>query len=169
MDMVVGGVVLVVLFLVVIHLSKGETTEDKEKFNHREPIVGKRMMTANMVNLYEKLDKFLPNHTILSKVSFSAFLYSKDFTTRLTFNRKYADFVILDRNYEIVCIVELDNGTFKRKLTKVQQRIELCKQAGYQVVYFVEQPNMKQIEEKFGFLVQPVQQAANESESKQAV
>lgn len=161
MGVIVGGVLLVVIFLVLMSFMKtGKNDQDNKKKATGE-ITGKRMMTANEINLYEKLRNYLPNYIIFSQVSFSAFLNSKDYATRSTFNRKFADFVILDRNYEIVCLVELDDASHRNKEEKDKKRDELCNKAGYQVVRFPSQPNMGQIENKLGFLVRQAPYVVN--------
>lgn len=153
MGIIIGGVLLVVIFLVLVSLLKQSDKEKKPKAQGE--ITGKRMLTANEINLYEKLKKFLPTYTIFSQVAFSAFMTSRDYGTRSTFNRKFADFVIVDQNYEIICLVELDDNSHRNRASKDKHRDELCAQAGYQVVRFASQPNMNQIQEKLGFLVQP--------------
>lgn len=117
---------------------------------------GTRIMTANEINLYEKLKDFLPGeYTIFSQVCFSVFMTSRDFGTRNQFNRKYADFIILDKYYDIACIVELDDASHRNKEDKDKFRDELCAKVGYRVVRFPSQPNMNQIREKLGFLLPP--------------
>jgi very-short-patch-repair endonuclease len=161
MNLVVGGVLLVVIFLVLATFVKNGGKENKKNTKGNGEITGKRMMSANEINLYEKLTSYLPNYIIFSQVSFSAFLNSKDYATRATFNRKFADFVILDRNYEIVCLVELDDSSHRNKEYKDKQRDALCMKGGYQVIRFSSQPNMGQIQNKLGFLVQPAPQMVN--------
>src|SRR5690606_21180155 len=113
MGIIIGGVLLVVIFLVLVSFLKESDKQKKPKIQGE--ITGKRMLTANEINLYEKLKEFLPTYTIFSQVAFSAFMTAKDYGTRSTFNRKFADFVIVDQNYEIICLVELDDNSHRNR------------------------------------------------------
>lgn len=152
MGIVAGGVLLIVVFVVLMYFLSSDS-KDKTSNSGNAEIISKRMMSANEINLYEKLKEFLPNYTIFSQVAFSAFMTSKDYAARATFNRKFADFAILDSNYEIICLVELDDNSHRNKKDKDKSRDELCMSVGYPVVRFPSQPNISQIHEKLGHLV----------------
>ncbi|NWK51980.1 DUF2726 domain-containing protein [Acinetobacter sp. SwsAc5] len=159
MGIIIGGVLLVVIFLVIVSFLKDDSKGKKS--HYKDEITGKRMLSANEINLYEKLKEFLPTYTIFSQVAFSAFMTTKDYGTRNTFNRKFADFVVLDQNYEIICIIELDDNSHRNREKQDKYRDDLCAKAGYQVVRFSSQPNMNQIQEKLGYLVQPALKVVN--------
>lgn len=152
MGIVAGLVVLIVVLVVLLYFLSSDV-QDRRSHSGDAEIISKRMMSANEINLYEKLKEFLPNYTIFSQVAFSAFMTSKDYSARSTFNRKFADFAILDSNYEIICLVELDDNSHRNKKDKDKNRDDLCMSVGYPVVRFPSQPNMNQIQQRLGHLV----------------
>ena len=149
-------VLIAIIVFVFLFLMKNDKANNK-KSNGKKTATGeispKRVMTVNEIHLYEKLKELLPNYTVFSQVSFSAFLSSKDYATRATFNRKMADFVILDQNYYIACLIELDDNSHRNREDQDRQRDEMCAKAGYKVIRFPSQPNVEQIKEKLDFLM----------------
>lgn len=155
MWLIIGAVIL---FFVIRHFSNRRAYQNEENKTLNEKtatgeISSKRMMTENEIHLYEKLKILLPHHIIFSQVSFSAFLSSKDYATRATFNRKIVDFVILDQQYNIACLIELDDNSHRNKAEKDRQRDEMCYKAGYAVIRFPSQPNIEQMKDKLAFLL----------------
>jgi len=53
---------------------------------------------------------------------------------RLTFSQKIADFVLLDHQLNIVCIIELDDRTHRRE--RDQKRDAMLREAGYKTLRF---------------------------------
>lgn len=59
---------------------------------------------------------------------------AKRFPTRNLFNRKVADFVVLDKSLNIVAIVELDDSSHIGKEDKDADRDALVAEAGFRVI-----------------------------------
>ncbi len=93
------------------------------KFSPRKPLSEPEQI------LYWKLQKALPNHVVLAQVSFSRFLYTKGATAKDNFwqfargRQKVADFVICDKNFYIVAIVELDDNSHSTEKDKIRDAI----------------------------------------------
>ena len=85
----------------------------------RNPIKGKRIITMNEQPTFLRLLEALPEHIVLAQVAFSAFMTAKGYATRNLFNRKVADFVVLDKQFNVVAIVELDDASHKGKKKKM--------------------------------------------------
>lgn len=102
----------------------------------------KSLMTENEKAFFNRLQRALPGHLIFPQVSFAAFLTDdgkltaqKRWAVRARFNRKYADFVVCEREtLEIVALVELDDRTHSAKADR--QRDEITKAGGYQTIRF---------------------------------
>lgn len=145
--MLVGMVLLVIIILVILSiLKKGES---KDRNGKRSPIKGKRIITMNEQSTFIKLREALPEHIILAQVAFSAFMTAQGYATRNLFNRKVADFVVLDRAFNIVAIVELDDSSHKGKEKIDAERDALIREAGFRVVRYKRTPDLVQIHTDF--------------------
>jgi len=98
-------IILIVVF-VIVTLVLGNTKK-ANKGGTRNPIKGKRILTMNEQPTFLRLREALPEHIVLAQVAFSAFMTAQGYATRNLFNRKIADFVVLDKQFNIVAIVEL--------------------------------------------------------------
>ncbi|ANF81810.1 hypothetical protein A3K93_06140 [Acinetobacter sp. NCu2D-2] len=152
-------IIIFIAFQFILRSQKNNVQDRKSKSKSATgEISSKRIMTENEIHLYEKLKQLLPQYTIFSQVSFSAFLYSKDYATRATYNRKIIDFVILDGDYQVACLIELDDNSHRNRADQDRQRDELCSKAGYRVVRFASQPNLEQMKKQLGFLIPSIPQ-----------
>ena len=127
-------------------LKKGESKNRNAK---RNPIKGKRIITMNEQPTFMKLKEALPEHIILAQVAFSAFMTAQGYTTRNLFNRKVADFVVLDKAFNIVAIVELDDSSHKGKEKFDAERDALIHEAGFKVIRYKRTPELVQIHRDF--------------------
>ncbi len=59
--------------------------------------------------MFIRLKEALPQQHILAQVAFSALITSDDYKIRQKFNRKVTDFVILNTQFEVIAIIELDD------------------------------------------------------------
>ena len=83
---------VILFFLANVNKAKGGRGE-------RNPIKGKRIITMNEQPTFLRLREALPEHIVLAQVAFSAFMTAKGYATRNLFNRKVADFVVLDKQF----------------------------------------------------------------------
>ncbi|ATI37476.1 MULTISPECIES: DUF2726 domain-containing protein [Acinetobacter calcoaceticus/baumannii complex] len=146
MSMLIGIFLLVIIAVAVMNvLKKGETKRGK-----RNPIKGKRIITMNEQPTFLKLREALPEHIILAQVAFSAFMTAQGYTTRNLFNRKVADFVVLDKSFNIIAIVELDDSSHKGKEHTDAERDALINEAGFKVIRYKRTPETEQVHLDFG-------------------
>ena len=102
----------------------------------------KPLLTNNEQSFLRVLEDALPSHRVFPQVAFAAFLTEDPGLARQTrqalrnkFNRKFADFVVCDRNtLQIVALVELDDRTHVASADR--QRDELTQAAGYKTIRF---------------------------------
>ncbi|WP_288420621.1 DUF2726 domain-containing protein [uncultured Acinetobacter sp.] len=144
---IVGIFLIVIMVLVILSvLKKGESKNRNAK---RNPIKGKPIITMNEQPTFMKLKEALPEHIILAQVAFSAFMTAQGYATRNLFNRKVADFVVLDKAFNIVTIVELDDSSHKGKEKFDAERDALIHEAGFKVIRYKRTPELVQIHRDF--------------------
>ncbi len=145
--MLIGMFLLVIIILAILStLKKGESKGGNGK---RNPIKGKRIITMNEQPTFMKLKEALPEHIILAQVAFSAFMTAQGYATRNLFNRKVADFAVLDKSFNIVAIVELDDSSHKGKEDLDAERDALIREAGFKVIRYKRTPELTQIHADF--------------------
>jgi hypothetical protein len=110
------------------------------------PITAKPMVTLNEQPSFLKLVEAFPNCFICPQVAFSAMLTSSDLATRNRFNRSRADFVVMDRNFKVLAVVELDDSSHKGREKQDRQRDSYLNQAGYRVVRYKTTPSIEKLQ-----------------------
>lgn len=138
------AVIIVILLVLVAAFSKKSPSKDAQ-----EPIKAKRVITLNEQPTFNRLKEALPQHTILAQVAFSALITSKGYATRSRFNRKVADFVVLDKSYNVIAIVELDDASHKGREAEDANRDAMLMEAGYNVIRYNRTPNIEQVRADF--------------------
>ncbi|MDR2249150.1 DUF2726 domain-containing protein [Acinetobacter sp.] len=156
MSIVIGIFLLGIIMLGILNvLKKGENGK-------RNPIKGKRIISMNEQPTFMKLREALPEHIILAQVAFSAFMTAQGYATRNLFNRKVADFVVLDKIFNIVAIVELDDSSHKGKEKFDAERDALIQEAGFKVIRYKRTPELAQIHVDFNITSSSLAQASIE-------
>ncbi|MDQ9036464.1 DUF2726 domain-containing protein [Acinetobacter seifertii] len=147
---IVGIFLIAIMVLAILSvLKKGESKNRNAK---RNPIKGKRIITMNEQPTFMKLKEALPEYTILAQVAFSAFMTAQGYATRNLFNRKVADFVVLDKAFNIVAIVELDDSSHKGKEKFDAERDALIQEAGFKIIRYKRTPELAQIHRDFNIV-----------------
>lgn len=96
------------------------------------------LMSSPEQELFRRLIKALPDHYVLAQVAFSQFLYTdggdgKDkFSTMATMKQKVADFVVCNRRFNMVAVIELDDASHDPE--KDSKRDAALKEAGLKSV-----------------------------------
>jgi very-short-patch-repair endonuclease len=78
-------------------------------------------------------------------VSFSALLSATSQADRNSFNRKMADFVVCNKAFEVLAVIELDDSSHNGKEDEDGKRDELLKKAGYNVMRYKHVPNIDDV------------------------
>jgi hypothetical protein len=106
-------------------------------------------LTRNEQAMYFRLQGALPNLIVLSQVSFGALLSARSIGVRNTFDRKRADFVICEKSFKVVALVELDDGSHDGKEARDAKRDAQLKAAGYRVLRYRGIPNIDRVQADF--------------------
>ena len=143
--MMIFGIIIV---MILLWLALGALKKQNNQ-RERNPIKGKRILTMNEQPTFLRLKEALPENIVLAQVAFSAFMTAKGYATRNLFNRKIADFVVLDQHFNIV---ELDDSSHQGNEAKDENRDALIAEAGYEVIRYKRTPDIQQIKSDFSRL-----------------
>lgn len=146
-------VILAIIFGVVFFVIKNNKVSQHIK-KTRTPITGKRPLTMNEQPMFKRLNEAVPEYYVLAQVAFSAFMTAKGYATRALFNRKIADFVILDQHFNVVAVIELDDASHNGKEEKDAQRDALIAEAGFKVIRYKKTPDIQKVRTDLGLLPQ---------------
>ncbi|UYF72059.1 DUF2726 domain-containing protein [Acinetobacter ursingii] len=127
-----------------------EETLEVEKKPLEEVIRGKirksRPLTMNEQPMFKKLrDTLEPEFVVLSQVSFGAILWTRYKSVRNRFNRKIVDFVICDKGFNVIAVIELDDSSHKGKEERDSERDLLLNEAGITVFRYKLTPESSKI------------------------
>ncbi|KIQ31522.1 signal peptide protein [Variovorax paradoxus] len=142
--MVVLLAVGVLVYLVVAKKRSEQSTSgfvDKPKA--RPPL------TAREQAMYNRLVQTLPDLVVLPQVSFGALLTARTRAARSTFSRRIADFVVCDRSFKVVAVVELGDKNQKDKARRDPDRDAMLIEAGYRVLRYPRVPDIGRVEADF--------------------
>lgn len=102
--------------------------------------VGRKLLTNNELEFFERLAHALPGHYIFPQVAMSALLESSSrdrrqaYRDHLRIAQHRVDYVICDTRCNVICVVELDDKTHSR--SKDELRDNRLKQGGVRTVRF---------------------------------
>lgn len=134
-------VVLVVIAAVLAAMKKKGSTENDTKEKPKR----KSLMTEREQAMHNRLTQSLPDCVVLAQVSFSALLTARAYGTRNTFDRKTADFVVCDKAFQVLAVIELDDASHKGRTEKDAARDSLLKEAGYVVIRYANIPDVDRV------------------------
>jgi hypothetical protein len=123
------------------------SNETKEKTGLIKP---KRLLTMNEQPTFKKLVEALPEYVVFAQVSFSAILDTTDRATRNRFNRKIADFVVCNKSFIVIGVVELDDSSHNGREEQDAERDAMFNEAGYKVIRYRRMPERDQVRRDFG-------------------
>lgn len=99
--------------------------------------------------MYWRLTGALPDLVVLAQVGQSAFLKSNDIAVFRSFSQKVTDFVVCDKAFNVLAIIELDDASHKRKKDKDAQRDAVITAAGLRVIRYANIPDIAKVHEDF--------------------
>jgi very-short-patch-repair endonuclease len=106
-------------------------------------------LTAREQAMYNRLVQTLPDLVVLPQVSFGALLTARTRAARSSFSRKIADFVVCDRAFKVVAVIELGDKSRKGKSQEDSERDVLLMDAGYRVLRYQRVPDIDRVEADF--------------------
>lgn len=141
------SVVLFIVVLVVVQLWARQRGGGPGRSNERPR--KKKLLSDREQAMHHRLTEALPGHVVLSQVSFGALLSARSTAVRNTFDRKMADFVVCDRAFQVLAVIELDDASHRGKQAKDAQRDALLQAAGYRVIRCAHIPDIDQVRAAF--------------------
>ena len=135
-------VALVVFLAITITIAK---TRSRSKPTGK--FIAHQVTTANEQKMFWRLVEYFPQpeFVVLAQVSFGALLYAKDGATRNSFSQKIADFVLLDKTFKVLAVIELDDSSHKGKEDQDAKRDAMLTKAGYRILRYSQTPNSNRL------------------------
>ncbi|QQN89019.1 DUF2726 domain-containing protein [Acinetobacter variabilis] len=115
-------------------------------FTRQTKFYPKPVITAFESKMFTRLKDAFPHHHILAQVAFSALITHDNMKMRSKFNRKVTDFVVMDREYNVVAIIELDDPSHIGKEQEDAERDAMLIAASYTVIRYTEIPTIRQLQ-----------------------
>lgn len=137
--------VVVVVAVIAALMSKQTLRGGKGAFGK------KRFVTPNEQSMFWRLVEAFPapEFVVLAQVSFGALLTAKGGASRYSFSQKIADFVITDKSFTVLAVIELDDASHRGKEDKDTQRDAMLSQAGYRVLRYPKIPSTDTLKADF--------------------
>ncbi len=154
----------VVVFIAILAATAYFYPNKKSSSTATNDYAKKNLMTENEMEFFKRLLEALPQHHVFSQVSLGALLdanvrgdKSKRSSVRGTFTQKIADFVVCDKNLNVVAVVELDDKTHRAQ--NDAKRDAMLEQAGYAVVRWdsKKKPSISEIASRLALVENPPQ------------
>lgn len=135
------GLALIAVAIQFIAKSKGLGGSRKGRFTRRP------LATANEQGMFWRLvDCFpQPEYVVLTQVSFGSLLNAKDGASRYSFSQKRADFVLADKSFKVIAVIELDDSSHRGNEERDGKRDAMLTQAGYKVLRYTKTPDRQSL------------------------
>lgn len=141
--MIIVSIVILVIVLIVAY--KG--------LKHKQPsdsALRQRAVFNTLEQLtFTRLKDIFPEANILAHVSFDALLTTKFPRTRRKYQKLFADFVLLDKDFHVMAVIALGDGMTTRRANSSIDQDVLLDAAGYRVVRYQHVPEYQQLREDF--------------------
>lgn len=137
--------ILILLIYVIVVAAK--KSNPKKSNLSLSSIKASALLTEREKKMFFQLLRVFPSPecVILTQVSFSALLSSPRREVRAAFNRKRTDFVITDRRFCVLAILELDDSSHNGQKQRDAERDAMLKHAGYRLIRFDKIPTEKEL------------------------
>ncbi|MEK9953634.1 MAG: DUF2726 domain-containing protein [Curvibacter sp.] len=135
-------VALVLIMIAVVAFSLASKGRGKQG-----SFVKKRLATPHEQAMYWRLIDALPQpeYIVLAQVSFGALLNAKQGASRYSFSQKIADFVVTDKSFSVLAVIELDDSSHRGKESRDIQRDAMLVEAGYKVLRYSRIPDLARL------------------------
>ena len=140
-----ASIAILVMILIIAYKGRLNRQRSDSALRQRAVFNSDEQMT------FVRLKEILPEANILAHVSFDALLTTKFSHTRRKYEKMFADFVVMDKECNVISIVAVGEVTSlkKMRITKYQDALLLA--AGYKVKRYSEVPEYSQLREDFQF------------------
>lgn len=138
---------IVILVMILIIAYKGRLNKQRSDSALRQRAV----FNSDEHMTFVRLKEIMPEANILAHVSFDALLTTKFSHTRRKYEKMFADFVVMDKECNVISIVAVGeiNSLKKMKVAKYQDALLLA--AGYKVKRYNEVPEYSELREDFQY------------------
>lgn len=145
--LIIFAVIAVLAMVIITAMTNRENRKADFQRKEREqaPIKSRSILTTNEQMTFLKLRKALPDCFVLTQVALSALLNSNGLVTRNKITRCRADFVILDKEFNVISIVEVDQSNQNSNTAKISERDTMLMEAGYRVTRYAHSPDIERI------------------------
>lgn len=108
----------------------------------------KPIATANEQAMFWRLVTAFPapEYLVLTQVSFGALLRATGGASRYSFSQKIADFVVTNKGFKVLAVIELDDNSHKGRERQDANRDAMLKQAGYHVLRYSKTPDNERLQ-----------------------
>jgi very-short-patch-repair endonuclease len=144
--------ILFVLLALVIAISLAaikRKTRSSGRLGASALVMKRNALTNREQVMYFRLTEALHEHIVLAQVAFSALLKTHNRPDRNRFDRKVADFVVMNRSFEVLAIIELDDSSHKGRERQDAERQALLTNAGYRVIRYNSIPDIEVLKAEF--------------------
>lgn len=107
-------------------------------------ITAKKLMTKREKVMFAVLLKALPDCFVFSQVCLGAIL-NAPYQHRGRFAQKMADYVITDKDFNVIAVIELDDASHYTKRDQDFKRDQMVKCGGYKVLRYPNIPKKEQL------------------------
>lgn len=115
----------------------------QQYYRPKQKYYSKRFITRFESKMFHRLKEAFPEHHVMAQVAFSALITNDNLKIRSKFNRKVTDFVLLDREFKVIAIIELDDPSHIGRELEDAKRDAMFYEAGYTVYRYTDIPNVK--------------------------
>lgn len=135
--------------------SSASADEEERSSPQEQPQKRKSPLTEREQAMHNRLTQALPGLVVLAQVSFGALLYAKSRGARNRFDRKIADFVVCNKAYQVLAVIELDDSSHRGKEEQDAARDEMLEKAGYRVIRYPNIPDIDAVQADFAAALAP--------------
>lgn len=133
--------IYLLLMLAIVLIAGGVFLASRARSKHatQPGSFTKRLVaSANEQAMYWRLASVFPapEYVVLTQVSFGALLMARAGASRNSFSQKIADFVLLDKSFKVLSIIELDDNSHRGREGKDASRDAMLAKAGYKILRY---------------------------------
>lgn len=140
-------IIFLVLFVAAMAIAIA-ILKNKSKGNAKKGTFGSRsLVTNNEQSMFWRLISAFPapEFIVLVQVSFGALLTAKGGASRYSFSQKRADFVLTNKGFKVLAIIELDDSSHKGREKDDANRDDMLIEAGYKVLRYTQTPELEKL------------------------
>ena len=148
--LIVAAIFVVLVVLVVLGALR-KSRPSKEQPRARAVLTPRELEAFAILN-----NALAPRYNVLAQVGFSALLTAKSQATRNSFNRKMADFVVLDHAGTVAAVIEIDDRSHDGRDARDSRRDDMLINAGYRVIRYRKLPSREQVQKDIAHAPEPI-------------